>query len=174
MATMQSPPNVFAISSLAEPLSEPSKASVEAPEIAPDKPAANWRERIAQRVGRSNLKLLFLKRKAITSELRQIPRRMQLVTNQARLVLELVDDFRVGTYRDVSWMSIAVGAAGLVYAVSPADVVPDALPLLGALDDMVVLTLAMRFLQKDLRSYCRFKGYDEVEYFGSAKDPLRR
>jgi hypothetical protein len=30
---------------------------------------------------------------------------------------------------------------------------------------MVVLTLAMRFLESDLRAYCRFKGYPEAEYF---------
>jgi hypothetical protein len=35
----------------------------------------------------------------------------------------------------------------------------------GALDDMVVLTLAMRFLERDPRVYCRFKGYPESQYF---------
>jgi hypothetical protein len=35
------------------------------------------------------------------------------------------------------------------------------------LDDMVVITVAMRFLEKDLRAYCRHKGFDEKEYFGA-------
>jgi uncharacterized membrane protein YkvA (DUF1232 family) len=130
-------------------------------------PATTWRERVAKRVGYPKLLLLLRKRKAVTSELRAIPRRMQLITNQARLVLDLVDDFRSGAYRSVSWVSIAVAAACLVYAVSPGDVVPDALPLIGMLDDMVVITVAMRFLEKDLRAYCRHKGFDEKEYFGA-------
>jgi uncharacterized membrane protein YkvA (DUF1232 family) len=128
-------------------------------------PASTWKEKLAKRFGRPQLEKLFEKRKLITNELRKIPDRMQKVTNQARLVMELTDDFRSGRYRSISWLSIAVGAACLVYAVSPGDVIPDALPGVGALDDMVVLTLAMRFLEKDLRAYARSKGYDEKQYF---------
>jgi uncharacterized membrane protein YkvA (DUF1232 family) len=124
-----------------------------------------WRERLAQRWGRPLLENLFSKRKAIVAELRSIPERMQKITNQARLVMELTEDFQSGRYRDISWVAIAVAAAGLVYAVSPTDVVPDALPGLGMLDDMVVLTLVMRYLEKDLKAYCRFRGYSESDYF---------
>ncbi|HEX6245836.1 MAG TPA: DUF1232 domain-containing protein [Polyangiales bacterium] len=128
-------------------------------------PASNWAERIAKRVGIPKLLLMLRNRKAISSELRTIPRKMQLITNQARLVIDLVEDFRSGSYREVSWVSIAVAAACLVYVVSPGDVVPDAIPFLGTLDDMILVTLAMHFLEKDLRAYCRHKGYAESEYF---------
>jgi hypothetical protein len=37
--------------------------------------------------------------------------------------------------------------------------------MLGALDDLAVLGLATRHVQKDLRAYCRFKGYDQADYF---------
>jgi uncharacterized membrane protein YkvA (DUF1232 family) len=130
-------------------------------------PAASGsvRERLARRWGKRLLEGLFSKRKAIIAELRSIPERMQKVTNQARLMMELADDFRSGRYRDISWVSIAIAAAALVYAVSPADVVPDTLPGLGALDDMVVLTVAMRLVERDLKAYCRFRGYSESDYF---------
>jgi uncharacterized membrane protein YkvA (DUF1232 family) len=150
----------------------PRKHAAEAPEPPQAAPAQEpssrtrrWLERQAERFGRSKLNLLSKQRRAVVAELRRIPERMQKVTNQARLVLELADDFRAGAYRSISWVSIAVAAGCLVYAVSPGDIVPDALPVLGALDDMVVLTLAMRFLERDLRAYCRFKGYAESEYF---------
>jgi uncharacterized membrane protein YkvA (DUF1232 family) len=128
-----------------------------------------WLERMAERVGRSKLQLLSKQRKAVVAELRRIPDRMQKITNQARLVLELSDDFRSGAYRSISWVSIAIAAGCLVYAVSPSDIVPDAIPGLGAIDDMIVLTLAMRFLERDLRAYCRHKGYDEHDYFDVRK-----
>jgi uncharacterized membrane protein YkvA (DUF1232 family) len=130
-------------------------------------PAASGtiRERLARRWGKRLLEGLFSKRKAIIAELRSIPERMQKVTNQARLMMELADDFRSGRYRQISWVSIAIAAAALVYAVSPADVIPDTLPGLGALDDMVVLTVAMRLVARDLKAYCRFRGYSESDYF---------
>jgi uncharacterized membrane protein YkvA (DUF1232 family) len=130
-------------------------------------PAASGsvRERLARRWGKRLLEGLFSKRRAIIAELRAIPERMQKVTNQARLMMELADDFRSGRYRRISWVSIAIAAAALVYAVSPADVVPDALPGLGAFDDMVVLTVAMHLVERDLKAYCRFRGYSESDYF---------
>lgn len=167
MGTLQTHPQFGAI-----PTIGPRKPAVDVPETPAVGPAhepasrtRRWLERQAERIGRSKLNLLSKQRKAVVAELRGIPERMQKVTNQARLVLELADDFRSGSYRSISWVSIAVAAACLVYAVSPGDIVPDALPVLGALDDMVVLTLAMRFLEKDLRAYCRFKGYSENDYF---------
>ncbi|MET0342640.1 MAG: DUF1232 domain-containing protein [Polyangiales bacterium] len=124
-----------------------------------------FRERLAQRWALPKLDKLFTDRLAILSELRSIPDRMQKVTNQARLVIELADDFRTGRYRKISWLTIAIAVASLVYAVSPGDVVPDVIPAIGALDDMVVLTIAMKAIEKDLRAYVKFKGYAQEDYF---------
>jgi uncharacterized membrane protein YkvA (DUF1232 family) len=137
----------------------------EAPPIIDPPGATTWRERLAQRWGTTQLARLFEKRIDVLKELRRIPDRMQKVTNQARLVLDLAEDFRSGSYREISWISIAIASGALVYAVSPGDVVPDVIPAIGSLDDMVVLTVVMRFLEKDLRRYARFKGYAESDYF---------
>lgn len=125
-----------------------------------------WRvEDAFRRVGIKHMRVLLRQRSGVQAELQDIPRRMQKVTNQARLVLELVDDFRAKRYRDVPWHAIAVAAGALAYSVSPADVVPDALPGLGAFDDMVVIALAMKAVRRHLEAYCAFKGYDPSEYF---------
>ena len=128
-------------------------------------PPSTWKERLAKRWVSPKLERLFRDRLAILTELRSIPDRMQRVTNQARLVMELADDFRAGRYRSISWLSVAIAAAALVYAVSPGDVVPDVIPGLGALDDMIVLTFAMRLVEKDLRAYAKYKRYRLEEYF---------
>jgi uncharacterized membrane protein YkvA (DUF1232 family) len=91
---------------------------------------------------------------------------MQRVTNQARLATELVDDFQAGVYRGVAWRSIALLSGALVYTVSPADVIPDVIPALGTLDDMLVTSLALRLVRRELEEYCAFKGYAPAEYFG--------
>lgn len=174
MATMQNPPHLIPIHPTALSKSAPAQPGRDATVSEPtdpvaraleEVPAKSWTERIAKRVGIPKLLLMLRNRRAISSELRAIPRKMQLITNQARLVIDLIEDFRSGSYRQVSWISIAVAAACLVYVVSPGDVVPDAVPFLGTLDDMVLVTLTMHFLEKDLRAYCRHKGYKESEYF---------
>ncbi len=43
------------------------------------------------------------------------------------------------------WLKLASGLI-VVYVVSPIDLIPDAIPLLGVLDDIVLVPLAMRWL----------------------------
>lgn len=61
-----------------------------------------------------------------------------------------------------------------MYAVNPADVIPDALLGIGALDDAVVIAVALRLLRRDLEAYCAYKGYAWVDYFASPVSPLDR
>lgn len=128
----------------------------------------NWLKRkvaeISEKLGRQYLRQLAAQGR-LSRTFGRVPVRMRKVANQTSLVLELIDDFRDGTYRDIPWHSVAIASAGLLYTVSPADVVPDFIPFLGSLDDMALLAVATRFIEKDLRAYCHFKGYSEKEYF---------
>jgi uncharacterized membrane protein YkvA (DUF1232 family) len=59
---------------------------------------------------------------------------------------------------------ILIGAA-LAYAVSPIDIIPDFIPVIGHLDDAVIVPLliftAVRFIPKDVIAECRVKGAPE-------------
>jgi uncharacterized membrane protein YkvA (DUF1232 family) len=115
----------------------------------------------------------LVKRKGrLSRTLEVVPQNMHRMANQTQLVLELIDDFRDGTYRDISWRTIALLVGGILYAVSPADIVPDALPFIGQMDDLAVLALITRLANGDLRTYCRFKGYREEDYFRARPSPL--
>jgi uncharacterized membrane protein YkvA (DUF1232 family) len=118
-----------------------------------------------RRLGLKYFAGLISRRDSIEQEVERIPARMQRVTNQARLLLERLDDFRTGSYRVLSWGSIALTAGALLYTVSPADVIPDAIPGLGSLDDLLVIAVALRVIRRDLEAYCQFKGYDPAAYF---------
>lgn len=53
-----------------------------------------------------------------------------------------------------AWLKL--GALGIVvYLLSPIDLVPDWIPVLGVLDDVVVVTMAIRFLLKKLPAELR-------------------
>jgi len=121
-------------------------------------------ERLSEKLGVQYLELLG-RRGRVSETLRRVPRRMRKVVNQTELVLELIDDFRDGTYRDVPWHSVAIASAGLLYSVSPADVIPEFIPFVGSLDDLAVMAVATRAIEKELRAYCRFKGFAESDYF---------
>ncbi|MEY4575739.1 MAG: hypothetical protein RL701_442 [Pseudomonadota bacterium] len=122
---------------------------------------------VAKRFGHRHLAHLAAHRGRVATAWRDVPERMHMVANQTKLMLELVDDFRSGTYRQIPWRSLAISAAAILYAANPADVIPDFFPGLGMLDDVAVAALAARVIRKDLQSYCKFKGYPVEEYFAS-------
>lgn len=127
-----------------------------------------FEEMVAKRLGQRHLALLAFKRGRVTEVVRELPDRMHMLSKQMSLVIELVDDFRAGVYRQLPWHSLAVAAGALLYAASPADLLPDVLVGLGMLDDIAVAALAVRALRKDLIKYCEFKGYSKGDYFSLA------
>jgi uncharacterized membrane protein YkvA (DUF1232 family) len=122
---------------------------------------------VTREIGERGLRRLAGVSGSLKEAMAAVPVRMHRTAEQSRLVIELVDDVRGGSYRPTYWYTLPLAAASLLYAVSPADIVPDALPLAGALDDIVVLSLALRLLRRELAAYCRFKGYPESQFLDS-------
>jgi uncharacterized membrane protein YkvA (DUF1232 family) len=48
-----------------------------------------------------------------------------------------------------------VGFAAVLYVLSPVDLIPDALPVLGWLDDVGVLGLALTFVTRDVTRFAK-------------------
>jgi uncharacterized membrane protein YkvA (DUF1232 family) len=134
--------------------------------------AREWVERAlknaAQAVGQRYLERLTGSRGNVKDALGAVPDRMQRAAQQTRLVLELLEDVRTGMYREAHWYTLPIAAAALLYAINPADVLPDVLPAIGVLDDVALVAIAVRVLQSELRAYCHFKGYSEEQYFAAA------
>ncbi len=61
--------------------------------------------------------------------------------------------WRDGSYRDVPWKSILVAIAGIFYFVDPIDIIPDFIPVIGYLDDGVVLAFVARTIHSDLEKF---------------------
>ena len=55
----------------------------------------------------------------------------------------------------------------LLYLVSPIDIVPDTIPLLGAVDDMVILPAATSLLVRMLPAHARAEGEQRVARYGT-------
>lgn len=59
------------------------------------------------------------------------------------------------------WLARIVLGAAIAYFVSPIDLIPDAIPVLGQLDDLLIVpglvALALRIVPKDVVDQCREK-----------------
>ena len=75
------------------------------------------------------------------------------VWNKLQLMFGIITDWINGSYREVPKAIIA----GLIYFVSPIDLIPDVIPAFGFADDIVILGLIIRQISSDLDKYQEWK-----------------
>lgn len=79
-------------------------------------------------------------------------------TGDLKLLINLFKDWYNGTYREIPWYSIAAIILGFLYLISPVDLVPDMIPVLGQIDDVVIIRwILMHIAKQDLNKYRQFK-----------------
>lgn len=95
----------------------------------------------------------------------KVPGTLQKFANQISLLFEMLKDYVKGEYKEVPYSSIAMIVVSLLYFLSPIDLIPDVIPVVGYVDDAMVVALTVKVIQNDLRNYCAWKGYDGLKYF---------
>jgi uncharacterized membrane protein YkvA (DUF1232 family) len=73
------------------------------------------------------------------------------------LLWSLLQDYWSGEYKAVPWKLIASIGFAATYLVSPLDIVPDFIPLLGFVDDAAVFGLVASSFQSELDAYKKWK-----------------
>jgi uncharacterized membrane protein YkvA (DUF1232 family) len=68
-------------------------------------------------------------------------------------MIRLIRDYTRAQYRDVSESNLVTIIAALIYFVSPFDVIPDWVPILGHIDDAFVVSLALKTVRADLDTF---------------------
>lgn len=74
-----------------------------------------------------------------------------------KLLFSVVQDYWGGEYRVIPWASIASIVAALLYLLSPIDLIPDPIPIIGLVDDALVLAVCLEFVESDLFEYEKWK-----------------
>lgn len=72
---------------------------------------------------------------------------------EVKWVYSMIKDYVKGDYRHVPWRTIAVLVAALTYVLTPFDLVPDFIPIIGWSDDCFALAGALAFSKMDLDEY---------------------
>ncbi|WP_202852059.1 YkvA family protein [Streptococcus suis] len=68
-------------------------------------------------------------------------------------MISLVRHFAEGRYRHVPIGTILAIVSSLIYFVSPVDVIPEVLPVVGLVDDALVIKVCLEMVKSDLKNY---------------------
>ena len=74
-----------------------------------------------------------------------------------KLFFSILKDYANGSYREVPWSSIAAITAALIYVLSPIDLIPDFIPVIGYVDDAFVVAACLALVEADLEEYREWK-----------------
>lgn len=75
------------------------------------------------------------------------------VMDEFRTLVRLVVAYARGNYRDIPPASMVTVVAGLVYVVSPLDLIPDPVPVFGFSDDAVVIGWVLKSVRAELDAF---------------------
>ena len=76
---------------------------------------------------------------------------------KVKQLINMVKDYASGEYRKVPWTTIAAIVGALIYVLSPIDIIPDFIPVIGYVDDAFVIAVTLKALESDINNYIDWK-----------------
>ncbi|MCV9386890.1 YkvA family protein [Reichenbachiella ulvae] len=99
--------------------------------------------------------------------------KLQGIVNNNDKLKELVDKLSVflrmvkaqftGQYRELPWRTLLLVAGGMLYFVTPLDLIPDFLPALGFTDDLAIIFWIYNSIQEDIERFQSWENTLELE-----------
>ena len=79
------------------------------------------------------------------------------LVDDGKLLVALVKDYWRREYRQVPYWTLAAITFTLLYVANPFDLIPDAVPGVGLIDDAAVLSVCLLMVEQDLYDYKAWK-----------------
>ena len=98
--------------------------------------------------------------KNIEATLRKIPNVGNLLSD-VPLLVSLVKSYIDGKYREIPYNTIVAVVATLLYVISPFDLIPDIIPVIGFADDAMAVAFCVKMLHSDLEKYRAWRDQNE-------------
>ena len=91
-----------------------------------------------------------------------IPKALLEQWENIKILFSLIKDYAKGDYKDIPWTSIAAVVSAILYFVSPIDIIPDFIPVIGYLDDAAVIAICMSWIKVDVEKYKIWKEKENI------------
>jgi uncharacterized membrane protein YkvA (DUF1232 family) len=95
---------------------------------------------------------------------------LERFTTDVVLFVSLVKDYYQGNYRKVPYKTISAVTVGLLYILNPIDLIPDFIPVIGYIDDALIIAFCLKMVEKDLKKYQAWKLEQSSDNANTATD----
>lgn len=92
----------------------------------------------------------------LEAKLKEVPQ-AGVYLAEVPLMVSLIKDFAQKDYKNAPLGSILAIIAAFLYLISPKDLIPDTVPVLGLVDDAAVITACIALTKSDLEDYSKWK-----------------
>lgn len=75
------------------------------------------------------------------------------VASKLKIITRIIPAWKDGKYTDISYTSIFICAAILMYVISPIDLFPDFIPIIGGLDDAILVSVLIKTVDKEIERF---------------------
>jgi uncharacterized membrane protein YkvA (DUF1232 family) len=83
-----------------------------------------------------------------------------------QLLVRMVKAYSNGTYKNLPWKSLVSIVAVLIYFVSPIDLIPDFLPVIGITDDIALVLWLIKTLGDDINKFSEWEKNEKTINIG--------
>ena len=98
----------------------------------------------------------------IEATLKKIPAVGSLLSD-IPLLVSLVKSYVTGEYKEIPYNSIVAVIATLLYVISPIDIIPDVIPVIGFTDDAMAVAFCIKMIHDDLEKFKAWRDSGNAE-----------
>ena len=86
--------------------------------------------------------------------------------SSVQLLVRMVKAYSSGAYKNLPWKSLVSIVAVLIYFVSPIDLIPDFLPVIGITDDIALVLWLIKTLGEDINKFSEWEKNEKTINIG--------
>ena len=84
------------------------------------------------------------------------------IASRLNVLTRLTKAWRNKEYTEVSYVTVFLSVAILLYFVSPIDLVPDFIPIVGGLDDVLLLGFLLKMIDKEIERFLTWEKENDL------------